>query len=208
MGEDAVAWLTRLLDQGESVQHAAPNLEQLATPAAMRVLRRAFARHLLTVAGPPLPFVEKVAVAATGVVALACWRLVSDPEPSSTPLRMSQPTTAADHLSADVLLRFLPPVLRRARAHDDIALTTELEAVLCAWPLSGVLGELEPDPTTDVEFGEHPGLQLLYAERLGPAPRAAWVPASGQSREWAERVFATRGRTLPSSSSPATGDAP
>jgi len=206
MGADAVAWLTRLLDQGESVQHAAPDLERLSTPTAVNVLRQAFARHSLAVAGPPLPLVEKVAVTAAGVVALACWRLVGDPEPTPPPLRMGRPATVADHLSADTLLRFLPPVLRRARARDDTTLTAELETVLCAWPLSGVLGELEPEPTSDVEFGGHPGLQLLYAERLGPAPRGAWVPRGGTAREWAERAFADRGRRLPPP--PATGDAP
>lgn len=206
MGEDVVAWLSRLLDQGESVQHAAPDLGRLAAPDSVGVLRQAFARHSLAVAGPSLPFVEKVAVAAAGVVALACWRLVGDPDPSPPPVRMGQPATAADHLSADVLLRFLPPLLRRIRARGDDALTAELEAVLRAWPLSGVLAELEHESTTGLEFGEHAGLQLLYAERLGPAPRAAWVPPDGHARDWAERVFADRGRTLPPP--PATGDAP
>lgn len=205
MHEDAVVWLTRLLEHGESVQRSAPDLGALAAPPGVATLRAAFDRHALTVAGPPLPFAESAAVAAAGVVARACWRLVGDSDPSP-PVRTGRPNTPADHLSADVLLRLLPPVLRRARARGDTALTAELESVLCDWPLSGVLAELEPDPTGGLAFGGHAGLQLLYAERLGRAPRTAWVPTDGSAREWAERVFADRGRTLPPP--PPSGDAP
>ena len=46
-------------------------------------------------------------------------------------------------------------------------------------------------------FGGHPGLQLLYAERLAGVGRPGWVPPSGPAREWVERVHSERGRPLP-----------
>jgi hypothetical protein len=59
-----------------------------------------------------------------------------------------------------------------------------------------VLADLEGAPTTAPEFG-HPGLQLLYAERLATTRRAGWVPTAGVGREWVERVFALRGVPVP-----------
>ena len=79
MGADVVAWLTRLLDRGESVQHAAPDVVRLAAPEAVSGLRQAFARHSLTVAGPPLSFVEQVSIAAAGVVWIAPLSTIAQP---------------------------------------------------------------------------------------------------------------------------------
>ncbi len=57
--------------------------------------------------------------------------------------------------------------------------------------------DLDAEPLGPLDFAGHPGLQLLYAERLAAAPRAAWVPPAGPAREWAERAFHERGRPLP-----------
>jgi hypothetical protein len=95
------------------------------------------------------------------------------------------------------MLRLLPAVLRRAGAKSDEALADEVRAALLRWPLSGVLADLEEAPAGPLDFHGHPGLQLLYAERLVNGPRSAWVPPDGPAREWAERVFAERGRPLP-----------
>ncbi|WP_125427412.1 hypothetical protein [Hymenobacter metallilatus] len=76
------------------------------------------------------------------------------------------PVTPAAHYSADLLLRHLPDLLRLCQglAPAD-ALVQHLQATLHHWPLSAVgakLAEL-PDP---VPVLDHPGLRLLYADRL------------------------------------------
>ncbi len=49
-----------------------------------------------------------------------------------------EPTTPAHHLSADLMLRYLPQVLKRARGLDPSdPLIGLLEDVLRRWPLSG-----------------------------------------------------------------------
>ena len=45
--------------------------------------------------------------------------------------------------------------------------------VLRRWPLSGVLSDVVEAPIGPLEFGGHPGLMLLYAERLGDNDRPA-----------------------------------
>lgn len=103
----------------------------------------------------------------------------------------------AAHLSADVALRFLPAVYRRARLRTSAEpLVAAVEAVLRKWPLSGVLADLDGGPTTPPEFGGPPGLQLLDAERLVGTGRAGWVPAAGRpAREWPERPDCRRPST-------------
>src|SRR5207247_4672134 len=79
---------------------------------------------------------------------------------------------AADHATADVVLRFVAGVHRRARAVEPAgALSVRLEELLRRWPLSGVLAEIDAAPLTPVEFGGHPGLLLQYAERFAARPR-------------------------------------
>lgn len=193
-------WLARVLDHGESVLDRRPEPSAADRGEAGQVLADAFRRHALGVAGPPLAFAEPVAVAAAVVLASACWRLVSGEEvPVVMPVA---PTSAADHLSADAVFRFLPTVYRRAKARTDAALITGVETVLRRWPLSGVLAELDGEPAAALDFFGHPGLQLLYAERLTAAARPGWVPPAGPAREWAERVFADRGRPLPARPTP------
>jgi hypothetical protein len=194
-------WLERVLRHGESVQTARPEYATADGHTVVPLLAAAHGRHALSAAGPPLPFVEPVAVGAAVLLAGACWRLASGEElPVTT---SAAPTSAADHLSADMVFRFLPAVYRRAKARSDTALVGDLEAVLRRWPLAGVLAELDDEPTAALDFFGHPGLQLLYAERLTATARPAWVPAAGPAREWAERVFADRGRPLPARSASA-----
>jgi hypothetical protein len=187
-----VDWLRRLLTHGEAVLDGPPQFTDAAGP----VLATAFADHVLDVAGPPIPFDANAALAAARLLADACWRLVA---PDDGPVRLpplGEPRTPAAHLSADVTLRFLPAVYRRAavRSPDDL-LAAALAEVLRRWPLSGVLADLKAPPAGDLTFGGHPGLQLLYAERLLGRELPAWVPTAGLARERAELVFA--GRPLP-----------
>ena len=89
-----------------------------------------------------------------------------------------EPPTPAHHLSADLTLRYLPQVLNRARGLDPTdPLIGLLEDVLRRWPLSGVLSDVAEAPLGSLEFGGHPGLLLLYAERLAANDRPAWRPA-------------------------------
>jgi hypothetical protein len=189
-------WLSRVLDHGESVQDSPPSLPPRARPAAVEALRAAFVRHALDAAGPPIPFDPDIAVEAAGVLARACWALVAA-EPAAVELD-AEPASPSAHLSADVALRVLPGVYRRARAGDPSGeLVAGIDRVLRRWPLSGVLADLDGGPTTPPDFGGHPGLQLLYAERLAHTGRPGWVPADGPAREWAERVYSEHGRPLP-----------
>src|SRR5581483_5630300 len=104
----------------------------------------------------------------------------------------------AAHLSADLTLRLLPAIHRRARVRDvDDPLAVEVAELLRRWPLSGVLADLDGPPAGDVTFFGHPGLQLLYAERLVEHEKPAWLPAAGPARERVELIYRERGRPLP-----------
>lgn len=188
-------WLDTVLTAGESVQDGPPDPRR-ERPAVFSRLRVAFDRHALDVAGPRLPFEPVTAFAAAELLAVACWRQASGDD--AIPLPSLEPAGPATHLSADLTLRLLPGVYRRAVASDG-PVAVELETVLRRWPLTGVLADLDGGPTSPPEFGGHRGLQLLYAERLLLAPRAGWVPPAGPAREVAERVFAGRNRPLPES---------
>src|SRR5438093_406611 len=63
------------------------------------------------------------------------------------------------------------------------------------WPLSGVLADIDEPPLLPVDLGGHPGLLLLYAERLARQRRPAWV-ADGPAREYIELVFGERNLPL------------
>ena len=189
-------WFDRLLTTGESVQHAAPQLAPAERAAVVARLRAAFDLHALDVAGPPVAFDPDVALRAATVLARACWLLVGTDD--HEPLRLDAVATASANLSADVTLRFLPAVYRRGRAHaPDHPLVTDLDRLLRAWPLSGVLADLDGAPTAALDFGGHAGLQMLYAERLAAAARTGWVPPDGPARGWVERVFAEYGTPVP-----------
>src|SRR5205823_131332 len=103
----------------------------------------------------------------------------------------------------DLMLRFLPQVYRRARgiAVDDVLAAT-LAQTLRRWPLSGVLSDVAEAPLTPLDLNGHPGLLLLYAERLAGNVKPAWLPADGPVREQVDRVFAERGLTVPAVPSP------
>ncbi len=188
-------WLARVLADGASVQDEPPAIPADRGPI-LADLSAAFERHALDVAWPPLPFDPDAGLGAAVALARACWLLVAgEGEP---PTLKADARTAAAHLSADVCLRFLPAVLRRARArHAEGEPAASLDRLLRTWPLSGVIADLDGELTTPPDFGGHPGLQLLYAERLVATGRPGWVPTGGPAREWAERVFAERGRPLP-----------
>src|SRR5262249_52868432 len=123
----------------------------------------------------------------------ACWFLVHRGEAPGDVERAlalpAAPRNPAEHLSADVTLRLLPGVHRRARSLDPRAvLTGRLEELFRLFPLTGVLADVDLGPATPPDLGGPPGLCLLYAERLAANPGARWV-AGGRVREYIDVVF-------------------
>jgi hypothetical protein len=192
-------WLTEVLNHGISLQTAAPELETRERNHVEKVLRAAFDLQLLSLAGPLVHFTAEVAVQACEVLARHCWFYATRPEDSAwLSDQLPEPMTASEHLSTDITLRFLPTVYRRAiaRGQGDLQ-TTACEKLLRRYPLSGVLMNCPTGPTTPLTLDCHPGLMMLYAERLVQHPEAAWVPTSGLSREYVERAFAEIGKPIP-----------
>jgi hypothetical protein len=196
-----VDFAQQLLTQGAVVLRERPRQTPPDRAEAGALLRRAHADCRLDVAGPLLPFDADAALSAAERVWWACWFLVQRGEPPEELDRclapLPAPTAAAQHLSADLTLRFLPQVHRRARAlAADDPLTRRLEDILRRWPLSGVLADVGEAPLTPVEFAGHPGLLLLYAERLAGNVRPSWVPG-GPALEYVELIFAERDLPVP-----------
>jgi hypothetical protein len=172
------SFLEQLFAEGQIVFRSRPARDR----GAGELLERTFAGYSLEVAGPPIEFDARTALAASELLAQACWFLLSHAEPDAELERClvmsGPPRSAAQHLSADLVFRYLPHVHRRARARapDDL-LPKRLSDVLRQWPLSGVLSDVDDAPTAGLEFDGHPGLLLLYAERLARNDKPAWMPA-------------------------------
>ena len=170
-------FLRDLFEDGRIVVRGRPlPLENADRRASAGRLGSAFEAHRLDVAGPPISFDLASALAATELVRWAAWFLVDRSEPSATMasrLVMPRlPKSAAEHLSADLTLRFLPELRRRASATDPgDGLAGLLADVLRVWPLSGSLGDVE-GVAEDPELAGHPGLRLLHAERLARRDRS------------------------------------
>jgi hypothetical protein len=195
-------FLDRLLTHGTAVLRARPDLQPRDRREAAARLEAAHADVRLDVAGPPVPFDGPAALAAAELVWRACWFLLQRGEQEQEAGMFLQvpraPRTAAEHLSADLTLRFLPQIHRRARSiNADDVLTQRLTEALRQAPLSGVLADLEEGPSVPIELDGHPGLHLLYAERLAGKVRPAWVPEQGPARAYVELVFAERGLSVP-----------
>ncbi len=174
-------FVTRLLNEGRIVFDAARPPADSPTDRDVAALADAFAAHALTVAGPPIAFDPRAACQAAELVRQASWALVDHREPPELLRRRLRftpdATNPAQHLSADLLLRYLPQVLIRARALDPTdPLIAILADVLRRWPLSGVLSDVEEPPVISLDLNKHPGLLLLYAERLAANDRDGWRP--------------------------------
>jgi hypothetical protein len=180
-------FLDRLFREGEVVFQAPPRPNPEGTPEVARRLTEAYESYRLDIAGPPIPFHIDVARKAGELVRQACWGMVSRgdrAEDLAARLVMERPPKdPADHLSADLLFRYLPRIFRRARgASPGDPLVALLADVLRRWPLSGVLAGLDDPPLTSLELGGHPGLLLLYNERFVASGRPSWEPV-GAGRE-------------------------
>jgi hypothetical protein len=191
------SWLSRVLSEGVSDQPTAPAFSASDDEQAVAALRSAFARHSLEVAGPEVVFNPKVALGAAKLLANTSWAFVAHANESELAWEV-EPRSPSDHLSADVALRFLLTVFRRSKLRNaESALTRGIKIVLCRWPLTGVLADLEEAPTSELTFDGHRGLQMFYAERLVRFPRAKWIPPEGAAREWVEAVFLQQNKPLP-----------
>jgi hypothetical protein len=191
-------FLQGLFEEGRIVLKGRPVPSEADRPSAVARLEAAFAVHRLDVAGPPIPFDPASALAAAELVRQAGWFLVNRSEPVETMERRlvppRPPRAASEHLSADLTFRFLPQIQRRARSiSPGDLLSTFLADVLRAWPLSGVLSDIEDGPEDVGDLGGHPGLWMLYAERLARDEKPAWMPR-GAARGHVELVFLGLGK--------------
>jgi hypothetical protein len=191
-------FLKPLLDEGEIVFRAPPANER--DVKALPLLRQAFDAHRLQVAGPELPFRENAALRTAEYLRQACWFLVHRGEADDAlknRLVLAPPGDAPDHLTGDVMLRFLPQVYRRAKSLAPAdPLPALLGQTLREWPLSGVLSDVPDRPLTAPNFDGHPGLLLLYAERLAVQNKPEWLP-EGRGLEYVELVNHDLGKPLP-----------
>src|SRR5438270_4560145 len=138
-----VEFLRTLWPDGRDVLRQRPAVEAAERAEARVLLADAYDDYRLDVARPPLPFDAATALGTAERLWLACWFLVRRDEPPEAVERAlappPPPASAAHHLSADLVLRFLPQVHRRARALDAVdGLTRRLTEWLQDWPLSGV----------------------------------------------------------------------
>jgi hypothetical protein len=199
-------FLSQLLDDGKVVFRSTGPPEGRPTGRDLARLAEAFATHALDVAGPPIAFDPQTACEAAELVRQSSWALVSRAE-SIPDLRRrlslsGTPTSPAQHLSADLLLRYLPQIIKRARGLDPTDPLIEiLGEILRRWPLSGVLSDIEDGPLVPPEFAAHPGLLLLYAERLAANDRPAWRPESSSPAYDYYELILTR-RSPPSTAMP------
>jgi MoxR-vWA-beta-propeller ternary system domain bpX4 len=182
-------FLTQLLDQGKIRFRSAEAPRDQPAARDVAILAEAFEAHALSVAGPRIAFDSTTAREAAELVRQSSWALVNRDERLDDLKRRVRisgpPRTPSQHLSADLLLRYVPQILNRARALDYAdPLNALLVDVLQCWPLSGVLADVDEAPRTSLDFGEHPGLLLLYAERLAAHDRPAWRP-DPSSPAWA-----------------------
>jgi hypothetical protein len=203
-------FLRSLVSEGRAVLRPPPVNPAGPDREAADLLAAAFADYRLAVAGPPLVFDAPTALAAAVLVYRACWALIDRGQPAADLTRSlalpGPPRTPAQHLSADLTLRYLAQVHQRARAHEPAdALAAATADVLRRWPLSGVLSGVEDGPLTPVDFAGHRGLGLLYAERWCRGRKPAWAPG-GAGREYLELVWDDLGRDpalLPRAAEPA-----
>jgi MoxR-vWA-beta-propeller ternary system domain bpX4 len=196
-----LALVKQILLNGEAVFHEKPAFPKEERRPIQELLEGAYARYRLDVAGRPLSFDAEAGMEAARFLTFACWALVGDDPPTVTEKQLRfemQPAGPQEHLSADLSLRFLPTVHRRIRTRppDDLLHHT-VANVLRRWPLSGALSDVAEPPTGDFHFQNHPGLQLLYAERLAAHLRSTWIPQTGPAREVLELVLQQQGKLLP-----------
>jgi hypothetical protein len=194
-------FLTSLFDEGKIVFRTAPR--DRSSVSAVTVLAAAFEACSLAVAGPRIAFNPETALAAAELLRQASWALVNRDERMTDLIKRlkmpGSPLTPSQHLSADLTMRYLPQVLRRARGLEPSdPLVAQLANLLRSWPLSGVLSDIVEGPLVPLQFGGHPGLMLLYAERLIGNDRPCWRPLQkGPTWDYYELMLQEHGQPAP-----------
>ncbi len=191
-------FLTELLDHGQIVFRSAKAPQDEPTDQDAAILADAYDTVVMSVAGPRIPFDGRTACEAAELVRQSAWALVQrDDRLADLKRRLKMtgpPRTASQHLSADLMLRYVPQIIKRARGLDPSdPLSDLLGDLLRRWPLSGALSDVEEGPRLALDFGGHPGLLLLYAERLAHNDRPSWRPErSSPAWEYYEWVLQQR----------------
>jgi len=188
-----VKFLKRLLHEGRAVLRQCPTISEEAADDSLLLLKQAYQDYALEIAGPIPAFEGKIALAAAECVRQACWFLLNRDEPAEEVgkrvILPGRPKTASAHFSADLTLRYAPTLYQRAKAiSPDDPLPSIIAEILRRWPLSGVLAPLPEGPLEPVMLDGHPGLMMLFAERLARHEKPAWVPI-GEAAEYVEVVY-------------------
>lgn len=183
-----------LFTRGEVIFRKPPVVVNAHDNEALRVLESEYRRYILDLPGSPPPLHAETALKAAEVLRQSCWFMLSHAEDDDQVRHMVEwqglATTPAQHYSSDLTLRFAPRVHRRTRALNPAdTLVRALEGTLRRRPLSGILCEIDEAPV-GLQFGDHEGLMLLYAERYAQHPRPGWQP-EGCANEYIELVRAT-----------------
>jgi hypothetical protein len=195
-----VDFLERVFRDGQAILRT----RRLPAPSddmgARRLLESAYGSYTMSVGGPELPFDADTALAAAECLCQACWFLLVRDEPDEEMeqrvVLAGRPRTPANHLSADLVLRYMPALYHRAKAlAPDDRLPARLAEILRQWPLSGVLADLPEGPGQPIDLGGHRGLMLLYAERLAEHEKPSWTP-TGEAMECVELVYHHLGKGL------------
>ena len=164
------------------------------------ILKSALAIQSLHLPGPRIEGSLPTLVFAVQVVYRLAWRFFS-PEPitpaDDPSLRMpAPPRTPQEHVAGDVAFRFLPGLYHRTMVRDpEDPLVLPMKNLLRQWPLSGVLADIPEPPESPIDFGGHPGLGFLFAQRLAARERPSWVPL-GPVQDCLEVVYHAMGRSL------------
>src|SRR5262249_44883443 len=113
---------------------------------ALALLEAAYGDYRLNIAGPLIEFDRGTAVASAQLVHRAGWyrpnRAEQEADLRDRLVLPGPPVTPAEHLSADLVLRYLPQIHRRAHALAPAdVLPGLLAGVLRRWPLTGVLSD-------------------------------------------------------------------
>jgi hypothetical protein len=185
-------WLQTVFETGRAL----PEMDFDGNSSGVRLLlERAFFSHSLDFGGPELPFCPKTASWAAMILHAATVGLKSN---VNFPSETRRPASPAEHLSADICLRYIAPIYRRWNAARSQEPETEyLKAILLCWPLSGVTAGLREPPESELAFFGHPGLQMEYARRLPAGADLAWFPKSGPTHDYARIEFAARQQPYP-----------
>lgn len=134
-------------------------------------LQKAYAQETLHYPAPQPAFDGEAALWAAKVIyfssQLMLYRENKAPELEQIIPVYSGEINASSILSADLCLRFMPPVLIHLKMidHEDILIPV-LESILYKWHYSGVSYMLEGEKLDFTAYSNHEGLLQLYTNRI------------------------------------------